>query len=407
MSLDTSLIEDNRRLISTEEGSVIGVYDAKHNAMFYIDERFWINFSWPLELARRIVTFKHTIMCFDIIYIGMLIFYFVSYVKFYSDTFDHHYFTFNGGGDGLFFIFFVVETILNACAPPLTMRLMRDMFTDESVPTLIETVMECDKYFRLKMCVISYVNAIGILTIVLLSVSVIDFYEESTLPFIIMSAFPLACVVSVVVVVLDAYRLLQMDFIKHMQILTSETESARNQYRHSFSNQTSLDTVEFHSRETLIAHVIRIRVRFLALHKELYSAGQRWGPTLLLLTTGLAMYAGYLVILAYKLEDISIAPLMPYVMMALVALFEIVVELTLVNETGTRVKKELAKHVLEYAGNKALACDCQDIMVLLSCAQTLPLEIHFVEGFSLKFRLAAAILGPIVFAMLPRLITSL
>jgi hypothetical protein len=410
---NSTLRDESRRLMSAEEGSVIEVYDAKHHTIFYVDEHFWIHLSWPLELVRRLVTYKYTIPVFDIVYVGMVIFYTIRYVRFYADNFNHHDFNFNRSTDCAFFIFFALETVLNAFAPPFTLRLMRDIFTDETIPVVVETAMSCDKYFHLKMCTISYFNTIGILAIVLLSVSVIDFYDEATSPFIILYSFPLAGVVSVVVVLLDAYRLLQVDFIERMQLTPSTPNADASvtqdptgpQNRFSFASQQPLNTLEYHTRDTLALHAIMMRLRFAALHKELYTAGQRWGLTLLLLICGLAMYAMYLVILAYKLEDVSLVALLPYVVTALFALGEIVISLSLVNETGTKVKKELAKHVLNYAGHKSLACDCQDLSILLTCAQTLPLEIHFVEGFSLKFKLAAAILSPIVFAMLPRLIS--
>ena len=404
-----SLLDQGHDLLSDIDEPIITIYDPKIHASFTLGEAFWLNISWPLELARRIVSYKYTIPIFDVIYVSMVIFYVIRYYSFYREYFGGDYFVFHNSGNGLFFVFFVIETAINTLAPPLCMRLLRDMFTDEAVSKIVENALHYDKHLRIKMCLVSYMNLLGFLIVMVLTATVTDFYDNSTLPMIALYSLPVEGAVSLVVVVLNAYRLLQLDFITNI-LQTHHTKQQDDPPVHRFSYisahpSDATNTPLYYPRDELVIHMVDIRLRYLALHKQLETAGQRWGRVFFLLICGITMYIAYLVTLAYKVSGLSIGPLMPYIAMACVALCEIVISLSLVNETGMKVRRGIAKHVLEFAGNKALSCDCQDIAVLLACAEALPLEIYFIEGFSLKFRLAAAILGPIVFALVPRLVS--
>jgi hypothetical protein len=373
------------------------IFDSHRKRTFIIPKRFWFNFAFPIGLAKQIISYKYTVLIFDFIYVVITVFYSIRYVQLHTGA--------RSGGD-LFFAYFLLESIVNSFMPPLSVRLLRDIFTDETMPSMIEKSNRCDPYYHLKLSLLCYFNFFGCFVSIVLSafVDLNPFYSGETIPYVAMYCLPASLALSLIVAVIEGYRLMQLDFIRSLEAMDSTLIREDDEavcLLHPLASDPS-QSAESNSKD-LSLHFVKIRMQFLSLNTAFSRVSARYGITILVFIVMIVMYAIYLIWLVYLIESITLKDFLPYITMCVIALCQLTVSLTMVNETGNRVRLATARHVLAVSGSHSLSNDT-NASVLLSCVDLIPIQIPFFEGFVLKFRLTAVILGPLIGSIIPRLV---
>lgn len=410
------------------------IYDKEKKLMFFIPKNFWFDFVWPIGATRQILSYKYTILLFDVLYVGVLLYY---SIRFYHLSQNSH------AGGKWFLLYFILQTIVNSTLPPLSMRLLKDIFTNEAMPTLFTMACKYDKYYHLRVSWICYLNLfgcfVGIFCSALMQFS--PFYSREVVPFVIMFIIPTGLALSILIALMESNRLLQNRFIdslqttdtiqtllKHLPVerntlyccpnpttSTPTTINQSKQFPTNFPCQSLLPPLlspspspssillDSHSYEDIKLHFLKIRSEYIFIYHICQSVGKRYGFVILLYVISLVMYAIYLIWFLYLIDDMTMKDIMPYLAMCVVGLVELTFTLTLVNENGQNIRRQIAKYVLIYTNGMSIT-GIEDITLLLACSQSLIAEIPFRGGFSLKFRHTAVIIGPLIASIIPTIV---
>lgn len=408
LSADESSLKDTTR---NDDNNALKINKTPCSEVsFYINETLWSSVSWQLEVARRILNYStYSLAVFDVVYVSMVIFEIV--VNFDRLSSMHK----NAGVP--FTVFFVVFSVFNAFAPPLGLHLIKSILLHPSIPKVFQEATKYDTKFHFRMHCLAHFNCASSLLAVLLSFFTNPLYRFIQLPFLVLYVVPLSFTLSVVVCLLEGHRLLACQFIQSLQdgSLSHQSNPSRDIVHASPSAEqdylsdegcalldnrgTALNAVDFYG----------IRNQYYDLHVRFDNVRQQWGLKLLFIVVSLLLFTVGLVWYSYisEFNGVKFALVLPYIIMSLFSLCEIMFALTLVNELGAKVSKTLAKFIFKYGqspNNGKESSIITDINNLLILSQIVPIEIPFVEGFSLRVRLTAILVGPLIGSIVPKLL---
>lgn len=400
------------------------IYDNDNKMVFFLPKNFWFDFVWPIGVTRQVLSYKYTVPIFDVLYLSVLIFF---TFRFYHLSQSSH------TGGKWFLLYFILQTIVNSALPPLSLRLLRDIFTNEAMPVVFAIATKYDKYYHIRISWICYLNLfaclVGIFCSALIQYS--PFYSREVLPFVIFFIVPTGFALSLLVALMESNRLLQNRFLESIQT----TDTLQSILKHIPSDQFAirhncnlsshllsdlpLRTISSSSTSLPLSnaillssspnsddikqHFIQLRSNFLFVYHVCQSTGKRYGFVILLYIISLVMYSIYLIWFLYLIDDITMTDIMPYLTMCFVGLVELMFTLTLVNENGQNIRRQIAKYVMSYTNGTSMT-GIEDITLLLTCSETLYAEIPFRGGFSLKFRHTAVIVGPLFASLIPTIV---
>lgn len=383
---------------------------------FYISETIWSSVSWQLELARRILNYsEYSLAIFDITYVIMLILEIVlNFDKWQS---------FHKVGGVPFTIYFGIFSIFNVFAPPLGLHLIKSILLHPSIPKVFKEASKYDPKFHFRMHCLAHFNFAASLIAVLLSFFTNPLYRSIQLPFLVLYVVPLSFTLSVVVCLLEGHRLLACRFIKSLQngTLYPENGYSRNcendlsseQDQNQESSEEGCGLLNNDKQEEFLngVNLNQLRNQYYDLHVRFDLVRENWGKSILYIIVALLLFTVGLVWYSYisEFSRIKFSLVLPYIIISLFSLCEIMFSLTLVNELGAKVSKTLAKFIFKYSqhnnpasnGEVSLISDINNLLIL---SQIVLIEIPFVEGFSLRVRLTAVLVGPLIGSIVPKLL---
>lgn len=372
---------------------------------FYISETIWSSVSWELEMARKLLNYStHSLAIFDVTYVIMLA---LEIVFNYDQWSNLHRI-----GGVPFTVFFIIFLIFNSFAPPLGMHLIKSILLHPTIPMVFHQATKYDPKFHFRMHCLAHFNCAASILLVLLSFFTNPIYKSVQLPFLILYVVPLSFTLSVVVTLLEGHRLLICQFIESLENKSlfkddsSSANSADTSGEKQYLPEDDAGTVDDHRKSQSKVDFYKLRNQYYDLHVQLDGVRENWGLKLLFIVIALLLFTVGLVWYMYISEFKSrFSLVLPYVVISLFGLCEILFSLTLVNELGAKVSKTLAKFIFQYRQNSSTNCETSiitDINNLLLLSQIVPIEIPFVEGFSLRVRLTAVLVGPLIGAIVPK-----
>lgn len=378
---------------------------------FYISETTWSSVSWQLELARRILNYStYSLAVFDVIYVGMLILEII--VNFNQWSSMHR------SGGVPFAVFFVILFTFNAFLPPLGLHLIKSILLDPATPAVFQQASKYDPKFHFRMHGLAHFNCAASLLAVFLSFFTNPLYRSIQLPFLVLYVVPISFTLSVLVCLLEGHRLLACQFAESLDngeyCETRSSSSGRsisgvglddNSSRDGLLNRSSLTS----SQLSRGYDIYKLRDTYYQLHLRFDLVRQNWGlyilfviMALLLITVGLVWYS-YI----SDFNRVKFSLVLPYIVIAMFGVCQLLISLTLVNEFGAKVSKALAKYVFKHHGHipgDAKSTTSADINNLLILSQIVLIEIPFVEGFTLRVKLTAVLVGPLIGSILPKIL---
>jgi hypothetical protein len=316
-----------------------------------------------------------------------------------------------------FTIYFGVFFVFNVFAPPLGMHLVKSILLHPSIPKVFQEATKYDPKFHFRMHCLAHFNCVASLLAVFLSFFTNPLYRSIQLPFLVLYVVPLSFTLSVVVCLLEGHRLLACQFIESLEsgALYKEplTLSSRNSVHSDNSEQDlpgegcrlldqqglSINGIDFYN----------LRNQYYDLHVRFDLVRKHWGLYILYIIIALLLFTAGLVWYSYvsDFNRVKFSLVLPYIIISLFALCELMFSLTLVNELGAKVSKTLAKFIFKYGqspprnGDASIITDINNLLIL---SQIVLIEIPFVEGFSLRVRLTAALVGPLIGSIVPKLL---
>jgi hypothetical protein len=406
------------------------VYDQQEKCYFSIRKQFWYEFVWPVGLTRLILSFRYTIPFFDLLYVTTLIYYLIYYRDMiYNISIRNFWFIFYG----------TITSLIMILLPPLSIRLLKDIFLNNFIPSLFILSKKYDPYYHFRLSCYTYVNILGCILMIVFStiLNFNPFPSNEIVPWLIVSILPSGLALSILIAVMEGVRILQLQYLRslqlpdsHISILkylptdekTSDSEcETQCLLRSSLAPSSPSPFITTESRpffplvpppqpfssasatEEFKSHFIQLRSEYLILYQTSQGVSQRYGLVILLYVVALAMYSAYLIWYLYLDDDISISDIIPHLTICGVGLVELTFALTLVNEIGEAIKREVARHVLLF-NHEIPVKGMEDASLLLACSDKLTIGIPFRGGFSLKARHTMVLLGPLIATVIPTII---
>jgi hypothetical protein len=415
------------------------VYDKQNKSHFFIKKQFWYEFVWPVGLTHLILSYRYTIPIFDLLYLIALVYYLIYYREVIYDI----------SIGNLWFIFYgTITSLIMILLPPLSIRLLKDIFLNSFIPSLFILSKKYDPYYHLRVSCYTYVNLLGCALMILFStiLNYNPFSSKEIVPWLLVSVIPSGLALSILIAVMEGVRIIQLQYIHSLQLpdghisirkyllgdeknseceaqcllsslavpslppswvvagegtsLTTEggTSPSTEPNRQMFSSSNIIAvTEEFKS------HFIQLRSEYLILYQTSQSVSQRYGLVILLYVLALAMYSAYLIWYLYLVDDITISDIVPYLTICVGGLIELTFSLTLVNEIGESIKREVARHVLLFTHEMSVK-GMEDASLLLACSNKLTIDIPFRGGFSLRSRHTMVLLGPLIATVIPTIV---
>jgi hypothetical protein len=387
------------------------VFDNQKKVFFSLPKEFWFDFAFPVGMARQVLSYRYTILIFDIIYATVTLYYSLSYRALFRGA---------HAGGVWFLSYFILTSMLMTVLPPLSIRLLRDIFTSEAVPALFMLAKQYDRYYHLRVSCFCYLNITGCFLMIIFStlLDLSPFFSRKVVPWLIALIIPSGLALSILVAVMEGHRVLQCRFIASLSqpeghislsnFLPSDEKGAdEDDCRCPLTPPSSPSPVlhsSARSSEEIAQHFTQLRSEYLTLYLASQAVSQRYGLVILLYVTALVMYSAYLIWLLRLVDDITLRDIVPYLSICGCGLIELTLCLTLVNEIGEQIKRELAKHVLLYSYDTSVRGVAEDASLLLACANKLTIDIPFRGGFSLKSRHTVVLLGPLFASIIPTII---
>jgi hypothetical protein len=377
---------------------------------FFISETVWTSVSWQLELARRILNYStYSLAIFDIIYLIMLTLEIVANFEQWSSL--------QRVGGLPFQLYFVIFFFFNAAAPPLGMHLIKSILLHPAIPKVFQQATKYDSKFHFRMHCLAHFNCAASFLAVLLSFFTNPLYRSIQLPFLFLYVVPLSFTLSVVVCLLEGHRLLACQFNKSLQKGTLHLDvdagggGSGEQASSEHGEQDGCSLLD--ARKSIFEidiDVHNLRNQYYDLHLRFDLVRKHWGLYLLFIIIALLLNTAGLVWYSYisDFNRVKFSLVLPYIIIAFIGVCEVMFSLTLANELGAKISKTLAKFMFKQgqrldAGNAGAASITAEINNLLILSQIVLVEIPFVEGFSLRVRLTAMLVGPLIGAIVPKL----
>lgn len=377
-----------------------------------LKKRFWYEFVWPVGVTHLILSYRYTIPLFDLLYLTALVYYLICYREVIYDI----------SVGNLWFIFYgTVTSFVMILLPPLSIRLLKDIFLNGFIPSLFILSKKYDPHYHLRVSCYTYANLLGCFLIILFStiLNYNPFSSKLIIPWLLVSILPSGLGLSILIAVMEGVRILQLHYIKSLQ-LPDDHISIRKYLPNEEKTcdcpvQSLLDSLVapsetskpfFSSRsinEEFKLHFVQLRSEYLILYQTSRGVSHRYGLVILLYVLALAMYSAYLIWYLYLVDDITISDIVPYLTICVGGLVELTFSLTLVNEIGESIKREVARHVLLFT-HEMCVTGMEDASLLLACSEKLTIDIPFRGGFSLKGRHTMVLLGPLIATVIPTIV---
>jgi hypothetical protein len=389
------------------------IYDNDKKVFFSLPKEFWFEFAFPVGLTRQVLSYHYTILIFDLVYATVTLYYSLSYRKLFRGA---------HAGGVWFLSYFILTSMLMTMLPPLSIRLLRDIFTTESIPPLFMLAKQSDRYYHLRASCLCYLNIAGCFLMILFStlLDLSPFFSRTVVPWLIALIVPSGLALSILVAVMEALRVLQCRFISSLSqseghitlsnFLPQDLKNGDDENCHcplTPPPSPSPSQPSVRSPEEIKYHFTQLRTEYLTLYLTSQGVSRRYGLIILLYVIALVMYSAYLIWLLHLIDDITLRSILPYLVICGIGLVELTFCLTLVNEIGEQIKREIAKHVLLYSSSDNSSPRggvMEDASLLLACVDKLTIDIPFRGGFSLKSRHTFVLLSPLFASVLPTII---
>lgn len=374
--------------------------DEEDPLSFYIKENIWSSVSWQLEVARRILNYsEYSLIAFDILYFAMLVFEIVINYEHFSSLRDNSGIAFT--------VFFVLFLPMNALAPPLGMHLIQSILLHPDLPKIFREATKHDSKFHLRMHCMAHFNCFASILAVLLSVFTNPLYKRAQIPFIVLYVIPISFTLSIVVCLLEGHRLLASKLICQI----NEGDFYSGHTAHGEFTDSSNEKLD--KKELSVGRIdfYRLRNDYYALHVKYDAVRERWGCYLLYMVIALLLFTVALIWYCYAsdFDNVKFSLALPYIIISLLWLCEIMFSVTYANEVGAQVSRTIAKFILK-CGQTCPPIESRDTIMadvnnLLLLSQIVLIQIPFVEGLTLRFRVTAALIGPLIGSLVPKLLS--
>lgn len=435
--IDEEANELNDQLLNTDEAEALllqKITPPDNDVSYYISETIWSSVSWQLEVAKRIMNYSnYSLPIFDVIYLGLLI---LEITVNYQQWSAMH-----GSGGIPFQVFFAILFWFNIFAPPMGLHLIQSILLNPDMPIVFQQATKFDNKFHFRMHCLAYLNCAVSLLAVLLSFFTNPLYRSVQLPFLCLYVLAISFTLSVVVVLLEGHRLLACQFVHsledgefHEYCSVDNTSTSRQSSTSSTSTEQGYTLSRNNVRGTPtptptrinISHppgrfschhsrgdILKLRNDYYALHLRFDVVRKNWGLYILFVIVALMLITVGLVWYSYisDFNRVKFSLVLPYIIITMFGACQLLFSLTLVNEMGAKVSKSLAKYIFKYHGQVGLgvpggesSSTMADINNLLILSQIVLIEIPFVEGFTLRVKLTAMLVGPLIGSILPKLV---
>ena len=387
--------DDNQSITSDE--NVIRKTPHPMPASYYIGETMWSSVSWQLEVCKKLMNCSpYSAAVFDVVYVALLI----------MEFFFNDYTSLHRLGGVPFTVFFLFFFLFNAIAPMLGMHLIKSIILQPSLPVVFQKATKYDQKFHFRMHCLAHGNCSAALLAVLLSFFTNPLYRSIQLPFLIFYVVSLSFTLSVVVSMLEGHRLLACQFIENVEngtrYLKSTTSDGDIENNEGIGNLTGLSIdIDFY----------KLRNDYHKLHLQFDLVRKNWGLELLFIIVSLLLFNVGLIWYTYisDFNSVKFSLVLPYIVISMFALCQVMFALTFVNEIGASVSRTLAKFIFKSGENPPLnnkgTTAISDVNSLLILSQIILIQIPFVEGFSLRVRLTAVLVGPLIGSIIPKLLS--